>query len=155
MEKTVQQSQAQHVQIVLQKDMNGYKRLFGGRLMEWIDVLAAVVSRRHAGAEVTTASVDNLRFTAPAMLNDTIVMKAKITYVGNTSMEVKVDTYVENMQGNISLINTAYVVTVAVSADGSPIPVPRLKIQTEEEQKEWEAGARRHALRKTRKTEQY
>ncbi len=87
-----------HVQIVLPGDLNGYGRLFGGRLMQWIDIVAGVVARRHAGREVTTASVDHLDFQAAAYVNDTIALEGRITYVGRTSMEVRVDTYVEGRE---------------------------------------------------------
>ena len=60
--KRVSESQTEQVQIVMSGDINGSGRLFGGRLMEWIDVVAAVVARRHSGKEVTTVSIDNLTF---------------------------------------------------------------------------------------------
>ena len=81
MEKYVRDSYTEQVQILSQSSLNGYKRLFGGRLMEWIDVVAGVVARRHSNCNVTTASVDNLRFEGPAYGNDTIVLCGYITYV--------------------------------------------------------------------------
>src|SRR5665647_1589954 len=93
------------VQIVMASHVNGYNRLFGGQLMAWIDVTGAVAARRHAGNEVTTVTVDNLEFLAPAKLNDTIVLDAMVTWTGNTSIEVRVDTYVEKLNGEQSRIN--------------------------------------------------
>ena len=78
MEKSVKDSYAEQVQILTQKDMNGYNRLFGGRLMEWIDIVASVVARRHSGRNVTTAVVDTLTFRAPAHLNDTVILCGRI-----------------------------------------------------------------------------
>ena len=60
--KTVAQSRTEQIQILMPEHINGYQRLFGGKLMEWIDVVAGVVARRHSNSEVTTASVDNLQF---------------------------------------------------------------------------------------------
>ena len=80
MEKYVRDSYTEHVQILSQSSLNGYKRLFGGRLMEWIDVVAGVVARRHSNRNVTTAAVDNLRFEGPAYGNETIVLCGYITY---------------------------------------------------------------------------
>ena len=74
MEKYVRDSYTEQVQILSQSSLNGYKRLFGGRLMEWIDVVAGVVARRHSNRNVTTAAVDNLRFEGPAYGNETIVL---------------------------------------------------------------------------------
>ena len=82
--------------LLMHRHINGYGRLFGGQLMQWIDELAGIVSMRHAGGRITTASIDNLNFKAGAYLNDTIVLIGRITYVGRTSMEVRVDTYVED-----------------------------------------------------------
>jgi acyl-CoA hydrolase len=107
-------SRTEHTQIVLKEHINGQNRLFGGRLMEWIDVVAAVAARRHAGCNVTTASIDTLNFKAPAFINDTIVLVGKVTYAGRTSMEVRVDTYVEALDGERTCINTAYLVLVAL-----------------------------------------
>ena len=70
--KYVSESQTEQVQIVMHGDANGQGRLFGGRLTEWIDIVAAVVARRHSGCEVTTVSIDNLHFKAPAYINDAV-----------------------------------------------------------------------------------
>ena len=100
--------------LLMHRHINGYGRLFGGQLMQWIDELAGIVSMRHAGGRITTASIDNLNFKAGAYLNDTIVLIGRITYVGRTSMEVRVDTYVEDLEGMRRVINRAYVVMVAI-----------------------------------------
>ena len=97
--KKVSESITKMVHIVFPGDCNGQGRLFGGRLMEWMDVIAGIVARRHANRSITTASVDNLQFKGPAHTNDTIVLRGKVTYVGTTSMEVRVDSYVEQLNG--------------------------------------------------------
>lgn len=146
--KTVSQSATQQVQIIMPEHINGYDRLFGGKLMEWIDVVAAVVARRHSNKNVTTASVDHLEFKAAAYVNSTIVLKGQITYVGKSSMEVRVDTFVEKLNGEQSMINRAYLVLVALDEDNRPTPVPRLTLKSQEEEAEWEAALRRNAYRK-------
>ena len=151
MEKYVRDSYTEQVQILSQSSLNGYKRLFGGRLMEWIDVVAGVVARRHSNCNVTTASVDNLRFEGPAYGNDTIVLCGYITYTGKTSMEVCVRTYVEELSGNKRLINVAYLVMVALDENERPVEVPRLVLATDEEKREWEAARDRYNYRKERR----
>lgn len=153
--KTIAESRTQQIQIVMPEHINGYNRLFGGRLVEWIDVVAAVVARRHSNREVTTVAVDNLHFKAPAYLNDTIVLIGQISYVGNTSMEVRVDTFVETIDGKRSLVNRAYIVMVALDENEMPTPVPGLILETDEERAEWEAGLKRSQLRKQRRIEKY
>jgi len=148
MKKTVAESRTEQVQIVSLGMLNGFKRLFGGKLMEWIDVVAVVVARRHCGCNVTTAVVDTLEFQGAAYTNDTIVLDGYITYVGNTSMEVCVKTYVEEFDGQKGLINTAYLVMVAIDENERPTKVPELIITNEEEQREWDEAAKRASLRK-------
>jgi len=151
--KPARLSRAEQTQIVLGEHNNGQGRLFGGRIMEWIDIVAAVSARRHCGCNVTTAAIDTLSFKAPAFVNDTIVLVAQVTYAGNTSMEVRVDTYVEALDCERSCINTAYLVLVALDDLGRPTKVPPLMPETEEERAEAEAGQRRTLLRKQRKKE--
>lgn len=155
MEKSVKDSYAELVQILTQKDMNGYNRLFGGRLMEWIDIVASVVARRHSGRNVTTAVVDTLTFRAPAHLNDTVILCGRITYVGRTSMEVCVETYVEHLDSSRTLINTAYVIIIAIDENEKPVEVPRLKLETEEEKAEWALAEKRAEIRKQRRKEMF
>lgn len=145
--KRVCDSYAEQVQILTQANLNGYSRLFGGQLMEWIDIVAAVVARRHSECNVTTAVVDMLEFKKPAYANDTIIIKGKVTYTGRTSMEVKVETFVEALSGEKTLINTAHLVMVALDKNDKPTEVPKLIIETEEEKREYEAAL----LRKERR----
>ena len=153
--KTDAESRTEQVQILLPEHINGYNRLFGGQLMQWIDVVAAVVARRHSNRNVTTASIDNLQFKAAAHVNDTVVLFGQITYVGRTSMEVRVQTYVEGMDGIRRLINRAYFVMVALDENEKPTPVPGILPETLEEKLEYEAGIKRNALRKQRREEQF
>ena len=151
--RRVSDSRTEQVQILTQGVLNGYRRLFGGRLMEWIDVVAAVVARRHSRMNVTTAAVDSLEFTEAAYANDTVVLVGYMTYTGTTSMEICVKTYVESLDGSRRQINKAYVVMVALDEEEHPARVPRLVPETPEEQREWEAGKARHQLRRRRRQE--
>lgn len=149
MKKRVSDSVTEQVHILSQGNLNGYRRLFGGQIMSWIDVVAAVVARRHCERNVTTAVVDMLQFQAPAYANDTVLILGKITYVGRTSMEIKVSVFVEELSGERKLINTAYVVMVALDENERPTEVPGLILETEEEREEYENAK----LRKKRRTE--
>ncbi len=151
--KRVKDSFVEQVHILNQGNLNGFNRLFGGKLMSWMDIVAAVVARRHAGKNVTTAVVDMLEFKAPAYANDTICIVGKISYVGRTSMEVKVSVYVEELSGERKLINTAYFVMVALDENERPTKVPGLILETEEEIKEFESAKIRKDRRKSFKDE--
>ncbi len=153
--KRVSDSITEQVQIIMPSHINGTDRLFGGQLVEWIDVVAGVVARRHCGHNVTTAAIDNLQFKAGAFINNTLVLIGRITYVGTTSMEVRVDTYVEDLSGTRKVVNRAYLVMVALDDEDQPIEVPRLVLETESEHAEWEVGKKRHTLRAKRRKEGY
>lgn len=150
MTKKAKDTIVEHSYSVTPRHINGYGRLFGGQLMMWIDQLAGIICKRYSECEVTTASVDNLSFKSEAKVNDTVVLVGRITYVGHTSMEVRIDTYVENLNGIRKLINRAYIVMVAIDKGGIPLEVPRLLLETINEHAEWEAGERRYMLRKQR-----
>ena len=151
--KRVSDSLTEQIYLLMHRHINGYGRLFGGQLMQWIDEIAGIVSMRHSGGRITTACIDNLNFKAGAYLNDTIVLIGRITYVGKSSMEVRVDTYVEDLHGMRRVINRAYVVIVAIDEQGHAVEVPGLILETESERAEWEAGKRRYDLRKQRRKE--
>ena len=123
--------------------------------MQWIDEMAGIVARRHAGTIVTTACVDNLNFKAGAYLGDVVVLIGKMTYVGRTSMEVRIDTYVEDADGTRKIINRAYEVMVALDENDNKVEVPGLIVETESEKAEWLGGEKRYALRKERRREGY
>ena len=140
-EKCVADSITTQVQIIMEKDINGANRLFGGR--------------RHCHREVTTAAIDNLQFRAPAELGSTLFLEGRLTHVGRTSMEVRVDSFTEDLMGVRTLINRAYLVLVALDDLGHPIRVPALRLETEEERLEWKGGERRRSLRGQRRKENF
>lgn len=151
--KKVEDSRIETVHIVRPNHLNGAGRLFGGMLMQWIDEVAGIVSMRHAGCNCTTASVDNLRFIRGAYQQELVVIIGRVTYTGTTSLEVRVDSYVEDQNGMRRPINRAYFTMVALDEQDTPCPVPKLEITAEEEKAEWEAAQKRRAMREKRHTE--
>ena len=149
--KTVDDSRVETVHIVRPNHLNGANRLFGGILMQWIDEVAGIVAKRHSMCNVTTASVDNLTFLHGAYQNEMVVIKGKLTWVGSSSMEVCVDTYVENLAGHRDRINNAHFMMVALDDQDRPVQVPRLILQTDDERLAWSHGEERRRIRKQRK----
>ncbi len=145
-------STAVGVQIVLPQHCNGYDRprLFGGQIMAWIDIVGAVAARRFTGTNVTTVCMDNLTFLSPAHLNDTVVQEACVTWSGNTSLEVRVDSFVESLDGTRDLINRAYLVYVALGKDERPARIPVFVPETDEEKAEYAAAVERRRQRMAR-----
>ena len=153
--RPVSYSRTEQVHILTMDTINGYGRLFGGVLMQWIDVVAAVVARRHSGKNVTTASVDNLQFAAAAHANDTVILSGYLPYAGRTSMEVCVRSYVEELDGTRREINTAHLILVAMDEDEKPTPVPPVIPETETEKREYEEAKKRREYRELRKRENF
>ena len=115
--------------------------------MAWIDIVGAVAARRYAKRVVTTACIDHLSFIAPAYLNDTLVQEARITWTGRTSMEVRIDSFVEQMDGYRKLVNRAYAVYVALDENDKPVAVKPFIPQTAAEKEEYRAALERKAAR--------
>jgi acyl-CoA hydrolase len=153
--KNVEDSITEWTRVVKYNDINSEGRLFGGQLMSWIDEVAGTVALRHSGNPVATAAVDNMQFKQGALLGDVLVIIGKLTHVGKTSMEVRVDTYVEDVQtGMRHVLNRAYFTEVCIDNDGTPCIVPYgMNVRTENEKAEWEGAIKRRELRKQRRME--
>ncbi len=135
-------------ELVLPNDTNLLGNLLGGRLMHWIDIAGGMAASRHANSVVVTASVDNLDFRHPVKLGDIVRLKAKLTWVGKTSMEVKVDVFAENVKTHeVQLTNRAYLVYVALDESGKPKQVPGLRLETKEEMLEFKKAEKRRENR--------
>jgi len=153
--KKVSDSMTEQQYLICPAHINHYGRLFGGQLLKWIDELAGIVAIRHCGSTVTTAAIDNLQFQAPAYTGDMIVLRGMVTGVGRTSIEVRVDTYREALDGSRKLINRAYIDMVAINCKGRPEEVPLLQPETPEQEQEMAAAEKRRQLRKQRRQEGY
>ena len=120
--------------------------------MKMIDEIAAIVAMRHTGLKtVTTAAIDNLIFKSGAYLNDLIVLIGYITYTGRTSMEVRVDAYVERGDGMRYPINRAYVVLVALDDNNHPSVIPQLILENDIQREENRMAQKRRELRLERR----
>jgi acyl-CoA hydrolase len=122
--------------------------------MAWIDVIGAVAARRYTQRAVTTVCIDNLTFLKPAYLNDTVVQEAMVTWTGRTSLEVRVDSMVERLDGSRELINRAYAVFVALDEEDRPCPVPPFVPETEEEKTIYQEAETRRRIRKSLSAEE-
>lgn len=145
------QSVVEMTQQVLPGDTNAHGTVFGGKVMQWIDIAGAVCAMRHAREMVVTASFDRVDFHAPAKVGHVMVLKAQVNFTGKTSLEVGVQVLAENpLTGERLLTTEALITYVAIDTKGHPIPVQPLLAETEEEKRRFKEGeARRKARRKT------
>ncbi|MFO0750388.1 MAG: acyl-CoA thioesterase [Myxococcota bacterium] len=132
-------------ELVLPTHANALGNIFGGQVMAWIDVCAALAAMRHAGMQCVTASMDALDFILPIKVGHVVNLRAMVNFVGRTSLEVGVR--VESGPPVASArdhVASAYLTFVALGADGRPAPVPPLVPESDEERLRWaEAEARR------------
>lgn len=150
--KSVSDSMIEMTELVLPNDTNLLGNLLGGRLMHWIDIAGALTASRHSNCVVATAALDSLDFRHPVRVGEMVRLKAKITWVGNTSMEVRVDVYCENMKTGATIkSNKAYITFVALDDSGKPTQVPSLCLETDEERKEYAAAEKRREMRLKKK----
>ncbi|MEE6186857.1 MULTISPECIES: acyl-CoA thioesterase [Chitinophagaceae] len=135
-------------ELVLPNDTNTFGNLMGGRLMYWMDIAAALSAQKHCNAPVVTASVDNLSFVNPIKLGNVVHIEARVTRSFNTSMEVMLNVWGEDLvRKDRYKSNTAYYTFVALDADGKPTPVPAIEPETDEEKELYNGALRRRQLR--------
>lgn len=134
-------------EVVLPNDTNHVGNLFGGKLMQWIDITAAIAAQRHCGRVVVTASINHVSFDNPIKQNSVVTLQAKVTRAFTSSMEVFVDVFVENtVTGEQTKCNEAILTFVAIDQNGAPLPVPAIEPETELEKKRFEGAQRRREL---------
>lgn len=138
--KTVAESAIHdQVDVVFPNDLNTYGTLFGGRVLEKADRLCAIVAKRHTGRGCVTLAIDSVRFLAPAMHGDILILQASINRVWRTSMEVGIRVTAENYKtGNRTRIFSAYFTFVALDDQHRPVPIPPVIPVTEEEKRRFE-----------------
>ncbi len=140
-------------ELVMPEDANVLGSIFGGRVMALIDKAGAMVAIRHCRATVVTAAVDSIDFISPLKLGDIMNLRARLTRVFNTSMEIRVDVYGEDSRtGERTLTTTAFVTMVCLGQNGRPRPAPPLLLLTDEERAEAKAADHRRQLRLSRRS---
>ncbi|HOW65571.1 MAG TPA: acyl-CoA thioesterase [Candidatus Paceibacterota bacterium] len=147
--KSPQASAVETRYIVMPQHANDYGIAFGGTIMAWIDMIAAMVAQRHCECEVVTVSTDKITFLAPIQIGEHVVLKGCVNYVGRTSMEVGVQVTRENpYTGESVRATTAYLTFVGIDRNKHPTPIPALLPQTPDERRRFENARLRMESRK-------
>ncbi len=146
--KSVSRSQVVMTQLVLPSHTNAIDTIFGGTIMSWIDICAAIAAQRHSGREVVTASIDRLDFVAPVRKGWVVNLKASVNFVSTSSMEIGVRVDAENPKtGEIFHTASSYLTFVALGSDGRATKVPGLILETDVEKRRFEAAKKRRENR--------
>jgi acyl-CoA hydrolase len=145
--KRPQESATEMVQVVLPNDANPLGFILGGTVMHLIDIAGAIAGHRHTRSLLVTAAVDGLQFLHPIKVGDLIILRAVVTAVWSTSLEVEVEVFSEEtLTGLRQLTSRAYLTFVAVNRDGHRLPIPSLILTSDDErQRAAEAEVRRAA----------
>ena len=146
--RPVADSQSERSEIIFPGDTNAIGNLFGGRLMQYIDLAGAMAASRHSRATVVTASMDHLDFVAPVRVGDLLILKSSVNRAFRTSMEVGVKCMVENFrEQRLRHVSSAYLTFVAVDSNGQRIVVPEVIPETDHQKRRFEDAVRRRELR--------
>lgn len=146
--RKVSESQSERIEIIFPGDANALGNLFGGRLMQFMDLAGAVAASRHARAITVTASMDHLDFVAPVHVGDLLILKASVNRAFRTSMEVGVKAMVEDVRKQkLRHVSSAYITFVAVDREGIGLVVPQLELETDHQRRRFEDAGRRREMR--------
>jgi acyl-CoA hydrolase len=146
--KTVSRSRSRMVEMVMPNDTNPLGNLMGGQLLKWMDICSAIAAQRHCNRAVVTVSVDSVEFREAIKLGEVVVIEGEVTRAFNTSMEVAMTVWAENLRtGTRRLCTTSFYTFVSVDAVGRPVPVDPIVAETEDEKRRFEEAAERRKMR--------
>ena len=141
-------SESQVSELMMPQDVNNLGNVFGGAILSMVDRAAAVAAMRHSGCTTVTVSIDRVDFKEPIYAGELVTCKARVNYVGRTSMEVGVRVEAEDLLSGVKRhTNTCYLTFVAIDSHGRPIPVRPLKLETDIQKKHWNEAKKRREYR--------
>lgn len=142
------ESEAVVSELMMPHQVNNHGNVFGGVILSMVDRAAGVAAMRHSGRPCVTVSIDRVDFKEPIFTGELVTCKARVNYVGRTSMEIGVRVEAENLlTGDTRHTNTCILTFVAIDADHRPVPVPPLRLETEEDRRRFREGQRRREVR--------
>lgn len=146
--RTVSESQSEMTEIILPNDTNTLGNLLGGRLMHFIDLVGAMAAYRHTRTHVVTAAMDHIDFIQPVHVGDLLILKSSVNRAFSKSLEVGVKVHAESFQqGTHRHVASAYLVFVAIDANGCPVRIPELTPETPDQMRRYEGALRRRENR--------
>jgi len=154
MANAVPMSQSRTIQtkLILPPDTNHHHTIFGGKVLSYIDEIAAITAMKHAKSEVVTASIDSVDFVSPAYAGEVLELEAIVTSTGRSSMEVYVRVICKNLITSEERLTTeSFITMVAINNQGKTTEVPPVFPETEMEQRLFETGPQRREHRKAKR----
>ncbi|HMI02213.1 MAG TPA: acyl-CoA thioesterase [Pedobacter sp.] len=96
-EEKIQNSETRIFKAVFPNTTNHYDTLFGGTAMHMMDEVAFITATRFSRQRMVTVSSDRIDFTKPIPAGTIVELVGRVSHIGNTSLKVKVDIYIEQM----------------------------------------------------------
>ena len=141
MDKTPDDSKAEVIIRMFPSDANPAGNVFGGAILKHIDMVAGIVAQRHSQTNAVTVSMDKISFLKPVFVGNVLFVTARVNYVQKSSMEIEVNVEAEDIaKGTRVHTGNAFVTFVALDSNGKPVSVPKLRIESPEDQKRFEEG---------------
>lgn len=148
---SIQDTKTTQTRLVLPPDTNHLDTIFGGKILAYIDEIAALTAMKHAKSAVVTASIDSVDFLSSAKVGDSLTLEAYVTYTGTSSMEVYVKVIAHDLINHeITLTTESFLTMVALDQDGKPTPVPKVYPESKQEKEFYSTAPERKRLRKER-----
>ncbi|HEV8247705.1 MAG TPA: acyl-CoA thioesterase [Polyangiaceae bacterium] len=149
--KTVASSRLTLHHLMLPEHANALGNVHGGLIMRMVDEAGAICAMRHAQLPCVTVAIDSMTFQQPVHVGELLSCTGTVTWVGKSSIEVEVQVHAENaVTGVVTHTNSAYLVYVAISADGRPTLVPELELTSDDERARFAEGVERQRQRLAR-----
>jgi acyl-CoA hydrolase len=149
--KKVEDSIAVISRVMMPPDANIAGNVFGGTILKMIDEISGIVATKHSRRNVVTASIEHMDFLYPVHIGNLVTLRARLNFVGRSSMEVGVEVYAENLNnGDVNFTGKAIVNLVAIDENDRPVDVPKLILENEEDKKLFQEGYERWIQRKSR-----
>jgi len=153
--KRVAESRTTLSQIMGPQHANSLGNVHGGIIMKLVDEAGGVAAMRHSRHVVVTVAIDSMTFKEPIRISDVVTVSAELTYVGRTSMEVRVEVQAEHpIKGKATQTNTAFLVYVALDSEGKPCEVPPLHLESDLERQRWRNAEQRQKFRKAQRAQE-
>ena len=150
----VESTRVEMTEVVLPQFTNALGNVFGGQIVSWIDICAAVAAQRHCRSVVVTASIDELHFIEPIKQGDVVILKGQVNAAFRTSMEIGVTVDSEDpLTGERRKAVKAYLTYVALDRHGRPHPVPALVRESEDDERRHDEATERRQLRLAQRAE--
>lgn len=150
MNKEIDRNKPFTMSVLMTPDLANFTgKVHGGSLLKLLDQVAYACASRYCSNYVVTLSVDQVIFKKPIFVGELVTFRARVNYVGTSSMEVGIRVEAENIQtADIRHTHSCYFTMVSVDEEGKPKAAPQLTWASDEDHARFVAAQLRKELRR-------